>query len=337
MRKDPTKFAPAHTPHPYERLTPDTVIAAVETKRWQSDGRLLALNSYENRVYQVGMEEGPPVIVKFYRPGRWATAAILEEHDFAADLAAADVPIVAPIERDGQTLFEHEGFRFAVFERRGGRWPEFSTREDREWMGRFIARIHGIGGRVRFKERATLNVSNLGYEPRAWVLESEFIPDDLATAYESVTADVLAAVERQFELAGDIASRRIHGDCHPGNVLWTDQGPHFVDLDDCVNGPVMQDIWMLLSGSRREMGEQLGQLLAGYTQFAEFDYAQLHLLEALRALRMINYAVWLAKRWDDPAFPRAFPWFGESRFWERHVLDLREQLAALDEGPLELD
>jgi len=323
--------------HPYDRLTPDTVVAAVEAMGWRSDGRLLALNSYENRVYQIGMEEGTPVIAKFYRPDRWSTAALLEEHAFSAELAAGEVPVVAPLARDGRTLFEHKGIRFAVFERRGGRWPEFAQRDDREWMGRFIARIHAVGGRGRFRQRTTLDVASLGDEPRAWLLESDFIPDDLVAAYESVTADVLEAVSRQFQLAGEFANRRIHGDCHPGNVLWTDEGPHFVDLDDCMNGPAMQDLWMLLSGNRREMAEQLGQMPAGYLQLTEFDYAQLHLLEALRALRMINYSAWLAKRSSDHAFPRAFPWFGELRYWERHVLDLREQLSALDEGPLQLD
>jgi len=323
--------------HPYDQLTPDVVIDAVESLEWIPDGRLLALNSYENRVYQVGMEEGAPVVVKFYRPERWSTAAILEEHAFAAELAAAEVPVVAPIAREGKTLFEHAGFRFAVFERRGGRWPDLGTKTEREWMGRFIARIHVVGRRERFRERPVLSVQRLGDEPREWLLNSDFIPDHMVAAYETVSDDLLAAVERQFELAGAVATLRIHGDCHPGNVLWTDAGPHFVDLDDCMNGPAVQDLWMLLSGSRPEMGEQLSHLLTGYRQFADFDYAELHLIEALRSLRIVHYAGWLAKRWDDPAFPRAFPWFAEPRYWERHVLDLREQLAALDEGPLAVD
>jgi Ser/Thr protein kinase RdoA (MazF antagonist) len=334
--------------HPYERLTPDSVMAAVESVGWLPDGRLLALNSYENRVYQVGIEGALPLVVKFYRPERWSEAAILEEHEFALELAAAEVPIVAPLTSqnaggqkhgasgDGATLFEHDQFRFAVFERRGGRWPDLGTRDEREWMGRFIARIHVTGRRRRFTERPTLSVERLGHASREWLLDQAFIPDHMLDAYESVSADVLDAVERQFEVAGQVTTLRIHGDCHPGNVLWTDAGPHFVDLDDCMNGPAIQDLWMLLSGNRREMGEQLDQFLSGYAQFAEFDFAELHLLEALRSLRIIHYAAWLARRWQDPAFPRAFPWFAEPRYWERHVLDLREQLSALDEGPLVL-
>jgi len=324
----------ANASHPYDRLSPDVVVAAVEGVGFVPDGRLLALNSYENRVYQVGMEQGPPLIAKFYRPNRWTTEAILEEHAFALELAAAEVPVVPPLQRDSHSLFEHEGFRFALFERRGGHWPELGTEQEREWMGRFIGRIHALGRRRPFVHRAELTIERLGDEPREWLLDEGWIPDHLLDAYESVSDDLLESVEAQFAAAGNVAQIRLHGDCHPGNVLWTDAGPHFVDLDDCMRGPAIQDLWMLLSGNRREMGEQLSHLLQGYRQFADFDYNELHLVEALRSLRIMHYAGWLARRWDDPAFPLAFPWFAEPRYWEQHVLNLREQLSALQEGPL---
>lgn len=321
--------------HPYDRLTPDAIVAALERRGWRTDGRLLPLNSYENRVYQVGIEDATPVIAKFYRPDRWSTDAILEEHAFALELHAAEIPVVAPLIVDGQTLFEHEGFRFAVFPRQGGRWPELSSDEDREWMGRFLGRIHAVGRRQRFRYRARLSVESMGDEPCAWLLDHDWIPEHLLAAYESVTAELLDAIHNEFDALGAMDVLRLHGDCHLGNVLWSD-GPHFVDLDDCLTGPAVQDIWMLLSGNRLEMSAQLGQLLKGYEQFSTFDYSELRLVEALRSLRMIHYASWLARRWDDPAFPRAFPWFAETRYWETHVLNLREQLAAMDEGPLEV-
>jgi Ser/Thr protein kinase RdoA (MazF antagonist) len=322
--------------HPYNRLTPDVIIAAVEARGFTSDRRILALNSYENRVYQVGVEQGAPVIVKFYRPARWSDAAIMDEHGFALELAAAEIPVVPPIVRDGRTLFEYEGFRYALFERRGGRWPELGVRTEREWMGRFLGRIHMVGRRQRFRHRGRIDIDALGEDSREFLLDQDWIPEHLCAAYESLTRDLLEHIRAAFDLASGFAEIRLHGDCHRGNVLWTDSGPHFVDLDDCIMGPAVQDLWMLLSGSRTEMGEQLSHLLEGYTQFADFDPRELALVESLRTLRMINYSAWLARRWTDPAFPAAFPWFVEPRYWENHVLSLREQLAAIAEGPLEL-
>ncbi len=321
--------------HPYDRLTPDLVIEAVESLGHVSDGRILALNSYENRVYQVGLEDGPPLVAKFYRPGRWSDAAIREEHAFALELVEHEVPIVPPLVREGRSLFELQGFRFAVFERRGGRWPELGTREEREWIGRFLGRIHMIGRRMRFQHRGRIDVERLGEDSCRYVLEEGWLPAHLETAYDSLTSDLLERVRAAFEAAG-ASQLRLHGDCHRGNVLWTDDGPHFVDLDDCIMGPAIQDLWMLLAGSRAEMAEQMAQILEGYAQFSMFDYSELALIESLRTLRMIHYAAWLARRWEDPAFPRAFPWFREPRYWEEHVLQLREQLAAIDEGPLAL-
>jgi Ser/Thr protein kinase RdoA (MazF antagonist) len=317
--------------HPYSRLTPDRVIGSVEAIGAIGDGRLLALNSYENRVYQVGIEGAEPLVVKFYRPGRWSTAAILEEHAFAAELAAAEIPVVAPLARDRQTLFETGVFRFAIYPRRGGRWPELDTREDRMRMGRFLGRIHLIGARRAFRHRGVLDWRTLGRDSVRYLIDKDWIPDHVREAYVSVTADLLARIERRIGEFADIALLRLHGDCHPGNVLWSD-GPHFVDLDDCLTGPAVQDFWMLLSGAPDETAAQLTDYVDGYTEFADFDWRGVRLIESLRSLRQINYAAWLARRWDDPAFPRAFPWFAELRYWEQHVLDLREQLAALAES-----
>jgi Ser/Thr protein kinase RdoA (MazF antagonist) len=327
---------PNTNPHPYERLTPDVIIAAVESLGWICDQRILGLNSYENRVYQVGIGADTPLIAKFYRPDRWSDAAIDEEHAFAHELAAAEIPVVAPLQRDGRSLFHHEGFRFALFPRQGGRWPELGTRAEREWMGRFLGRIHLVGRRQRFRHRESISIERQGYQSRELLLEQDWIPAHLIDAYESLTDDLLERVQEAFEVAGAAVQLRLHGDCHRGNILWTDGGPHFVDLDDCASGPALQDLWMLLSGERHEMSEQLAQLLEGYSQFAVFDTGELVLLESLRTLRMIHYAAWLARRWQDPAFPQAFPWFEEPRYWEAHVLSLREQLAAIEEGPLPL-
>jgi Putative homoserine kinase type II (protein kinase fold) len=274
--------------------------------------------------------------VKFYRPGRWSEAAIQEEHGFALELAAAEIPVVPPLVIEGQTLFEYEGFRYALFERRGGHWPELGSRTEREWMGRFLGRIHMVGRRQRFRYRERLDVDRLGEQARDYLLDEGWIPPHLEAAYESLTSDLIREIRHAFESARGFAELRLHGDCHRGNVLWTDAGPHFVDLDDCIIGPAIQDLWMLLSGNRHEMGEQLSHLLEGYTQFADFDPRELSLIESLRTLRMMNYSAWLARRWSDPAFPAAFPWFTEPRYWENQVLALREQLAAIAEGPIEL-
>ena len=320
---------------PYARLLPDVVLTAVESVGIACTGTILALNSYENRVYQLGTEAGF-VVAKFYRPARWSDAAILEEHEFSLELAAQEIPVVPPMRLQGRTLHEHDGYRFAVFERHGGRWPELGTKDERAWMGRFLARIHALGATHRFAARATLAIETLGHKAVAEISGGEWMPAHLAQSYQSIAADVLAAVERNFEEVGAYRVLRIHGDCHPGNVLWTDDGPHFVDLDDCMNGPAVQDLWLFLSGSREEMGQQLADILEGYEQFHEFDYRELRLIEALRTLRMIHYTAWIARRWEDPAFPRAFPWFTENKYWEEHVLGLREQRAALDEPNLPL-
>lgn len=319
---------------PFDELGPDQVLDAVEAAGFRCDGRFLALNSYENRVYQVGLEDAAPVVAKFYRPGRWSDDAIREEHAFSIQLATAEIPVVAPLEIAGETLLRHDDFRFAVFPRRGGRWPELDDPATREWLGRFLGRIHAQAATAAFRFRPVLDRETFGAEPSNYLLEAGLIPPYLIAAYRTLISDLLARIDDCYARAGQVAYIRLHGDCHPGNILWTDAGPHFVDLDDCRTGPAVQDLWMLLSGDRAEQGLQLSDIIAGYEEFYDFDRRELHLIEALRTLRMIHYAAWLARRWTDPAFPQAFPWFGSDRYWEEHILALREQAALLDEPPL---
>ena len=319
----------------FAQLGPDLVLDALDSIGLHGDGRLLALNSYENRVYQIGIEDSPPIIAKFYRPERWSDAAILEEHAFVEELVAREIPVV-PATRlgDGQSLHNLDGFRFAVFARHGGRAPELDDRSTLEWLGRFLGRIHAVGALKPFTERPALDAVTFGDASRDWLLEHDFIPADIADAWRTITAQALDGVRRAYDRAGDVAVLRLHGDVHSGNVLWTDAGPHFVDFDDSRTGPAMQDLWMLLSGERSDMVRQLSDLLTGYEDFCDFDPRQLHLIEALRTLRLLHYSAWIARRWDDPAFPVAFPWFNTQRYWQDRVLEMREQVALMEEAPL---
>ncbi len=327
-------------PPPYASLTPDAVLDALESLGLLPDGRQLALNSYENRVYQLWLDEplaGHNIVVaKFYRPGRWSDGAILEEHAFTRELAEREIPVVAPLEIGGRTLHHCGEHRLALFPRRGGRAPELSDPDTLEWLGRFIARIHAVGALAPYRERPALTLHSFGEEPRDFLLAGGFVPPELKNAWEGTVNVALDGARRCFERAGDVASLRLHGDCHMGNVLWTDAGPHFVDFDDSRTGPAIQDLWMLLSGDRREQQRQLDDVLAGYRDFMDFDPRELHLVEALRTLRLVHYSAWLARRWNDPAFPAAFPWFGSQRYWEERILELKEQIALMDEEPLEL-
>ena len=319
---------------PFGPLTPDFVLSAVEASGLVCDGRLLTLNSYENRVYQVGIEDAQPLIAKFYRPGRWSDEAILEEHAFLAELADAEIPAVPALAVGGSTLHHYEGFRVALFPRRGGRAPELDDPAVLSWLGRFLGRIHAIGANKPFAHRPDLTIRSFGEEPRDELLASPFLPPELRETWRSVVDQALDGVRRCFERAGAQPMIRLHGDVHGGNVLWTDAGPHFVDFDDARNGPAVQDLWMLLSGDAPAMARQLDHVLEGYEQFADFDPASLHLVEALRTLRLIHYAGWIARRWDDPAFPAAFSWFDTPRYWQDMILSLREQVALMDESPL---
>ena len=317
----------------YAGLTPDCVLDALDSVGVGGDGRLLALNSYENRVYQAWRDDAPPVVVKFYRPGRWSDAQIHEEHDLVAELAQADVPAIAPMVLGETTLHAFGGYRFAVFARHGGRAPELDRRDTLVQLGRYIARIHTIGAARPFEERPALTIEDFGDRSRDYLLEHRFLPQDLLAAWQGIVELALAGVRRAYSRI-DTASLRLHGDCHGGNVLWTDEGPHFVDFDDARMGPAVQDLWMLLSGDRAAMEAQLGDLLEGYESFRDFDPRELALVEPLRTLRLLHYSAWIARRWDDPAFPAAFPWFNTQRYWQDRILELREQVALMDEPPL---
>ena len=319
---------------PYSGLTPDVVLDALEQVGVRGDGRLLSLNSYENRVYQVWREDGPPVVAKFYRPARWTDAQILEEHAFLAELVEREVPAVPAMRVHGTTLRAHGGFRFAAFARHGGRAPDIDHALTLTRLGLYIGRIHAVGGARPFASRPMLSVHEFGDDARDHLLAHDFLPPDLRDAYVAVTEQALTGVRAAFARAAGYANIRLHGDCHGGNVLWTDAGPHFVDFDDARNGPAVQDLWMLLSGEREAMASQLRAILEGYEQFRLFDPRELQLIEALRTLRLIHYAAWLARRWDDPAFPAAFPWFNTQRYWQDRILELREQVAAMQEPAL---
>jgi Ser/Thr protein kinase RdoA (MazF antagonist) len=330
---------------PYGGLTPELVLDALDGVGFRGDGRLLSLNSYENRVYQVWLEEGPSeqaagsIVAKFYRPARWTDAQILEEHAFTRELAEREIPVVAPLAlENGSTLHSHRGFRFAVFPRRGGRAPELEDEATLQWLGRFLGRIHAVGALQPFRERPALDIRSYGLEPRDWLLAHDFVPADLLASWRAAVDQALDGVARCYDRAGGVATLRAHGDCHAGNVLWTEggetRGPHFVDFDDARTAPAAQDLWMLLSGDRAAMTRQLGDLLEGYEDFQEFDRRELHLVEALRTLRLIHYSAWIARRWDDPAFPAAFPWFNTQRYWQDRILELKEQIALMQEEPL---
>ena len=317
---------------PYAGLTPDLILDSLDEIGFAPTGSLLELNSYENRVFQLELEDGSFVVTKFYRPARWTNEQILEEHQFTQELIDHELPAVGPLVRDGSTLFEHESFRFAVFPRQGGHPPNIEIQEDLKVLSRTLARMHSVGGVTPFATRPSLSVQRLGIDSRTFLLEHQFIPLELEPAYSSITEHLLERLTPAFD--PESQGRRIHGDCHLGNLLWRDNLPHFVDFDDCVNGPPIQDLWMLLSGERDEREAQLGLILRAYEQFASFDVSSLRLIEPLRTLRIMYHAAWIARRWNDPAFPRAFPWFNTEKYWAEHILSLREQQAALEEPTL---
>jgi Ser/Thr protein kinase RdoA (MazF antagonist) len=326
----------APDPPPFADLEPDTVLDAVEALGFECDGRVLALNSYENRVYRVGIEDAVPIVAKFYRPGRWTDDAIREEHAFARELKDAELSVVAPLELDGDTLHEDAGYRYALFPLQGGQAPELDHRDTLRQLGRTLARIHNVGARAPFVHRIELSLDTHGYDPVDWLLDHDWLPPELEAPFEKLTDAIFDHLEAAWERAGDVNFLRLHGDCHPGNILWrTEPGQpgvaHFVDLDDCLTGPAIQDLWMLLSGHADDQRRQFDWLLQGYGEFRDFDPREVHLVEALRALRLLHFNGWVARRWSDPAFPRAFPWFEEPRHWESVISQLQEQLAALQE------
>ncbi len=318
---------------PFNGLTPEVVLDAATAVGLDIDGTLFALNSYENRVYQLH-GPGGPLVLKFYRPGRWSDAQIAEEHEFTAELAAAELPVAAPLALGGATLVRYREFRFACFPWLRGRAPELDAPEARQLLGRTIARVHQVGARRAFLVRPHIGIERFGWQARSQVLASELLPQALAERYSSVSGALLERVVAAFAAAGRVSEIRVHGDCHLGNLLWNEHGPAFVDLDDCAMGPRVQDLWMMLSGPPAEQQRQWSEILEGYQQFADFDLRELALIEPLRALRMLHHAAWVAHRWNDPAFPRAFPWMGEPRYWEGYIQDLLEQIEAIEDPPL---
>ena len=338
---------------PYAELDPQTVLHALQLAGLDADGRLLQLNSYENRVFQAHLDDGRVVVVKFYRPGRWTDAQIAEEHRFAAELAEADLPVVAPLVLQppvqdallwlmpGQpTLAFYRGdggavYRFAVCLRRAGRAPELEHPDTLAWLGRLLGRMHAVGRREPFVHRRTLDVQTFGVQPRQRLIEQGFVSEQTEGAWLRVSEALLQEVQAAFDRHGPLRRLRLHGDCHPGNVLWREEGeqagPHFVDLDDCCMGPAVQDLWMLLPGERGAVDAAQRHLLDGYRDFMPFDDRELLLIEPLRSLRMIHHSAWLAERWRDPAFPIAFPWFASPAYWSQQTLELREQLERLQD------
>jgi Ser/Thr protein kinase RdoA (MazF antagonist) len=321
----------------FNNLNPDLIIDGIESAGFMVDSGLLALNSYENRVYQFHDQNKMKYVTKFYRPQRWSLAQIEEEHSFSFELAEHELPIVAPLQIDGKSLFEHQGYLFAIFPCRGGRIFEVDNLEQLEWMGRFVGRIHAVSSTKAFQERPAFSTEELLYGARETIVKSGFVPSSLELSFFTILDQVIEIAVKQYQTVKGMNQIRLHGDCHAGNILWRDEGPHFVDLDDCRTGPAIQDLWMMLSGDRQQQILQLDTLLMGYEEFFSFEMEELVLIESLRTMRVVNYMAWLCKRWQDPAFPHNFPWFNTEKYWEQQILMLKEQLSALQERPLSLN
>ncbi|WP_108648926.1 serine/threonine protein kinase [Dongshaea marina] len=318
---------PEIDPVDYGALSPELILDAIESCGIRVESGLLALNSYENRVYQFH-DESQRYVVKFYRPQRWSDAQILEEHQLSWQATDAELPVAAPLVLNGKTLQQYQGYRFAIWNSLGGRSFEVDNLDQLEWAGRYLGRFHLICEQQPFIERPAIDCASYLHGPRAYLEQQQLVPKELQQAFFAALDPVIERAEQQF---GEFRAIRLHGDCHPGNILWRD-GPLFVDLDDCRMGPAIQDLWMLLSGDDRERRLQLDVILEEYEMFREFDRRELALIEPLRALRMVHYMGWLARRWSDPAFPVAFPWFGSMHYWEGQILALKEQLSDLQES-----
>jgi Ser/Thr protein kinase RdoA (MazF antagonist) len=316
----------------FSGLTPDLILDAIESKGIVVESGLLALNSYENRVYQFIAEDKQRYVAKFYRPQRWSQTQIQEEHDFSIELASHEIPVVAPLVYNQQSLHSYHDFNFALFPSVGGRQFEVDNLNQVEWMGRFIGRIHAVAKNTDFVHRPSITVDEYLSKPLLTLQNSSLVPQGLHQAFFTILQQVVDLTLSLYTPKNEI---RLHGDCHPGNILWRD-GPTFVDLDDCRSGPAIQDLWMMLSGDKQQQFIQMDTLVEAYEEFCDFDTAQLTLIEPLRAMRMVHYMAWLARRWQDPAFPQAFPWFADGKYWEQQILGLKEQFSALQEPPLKL-
>ncbi len=321
--------------HPFDSLNPSFVLNAVDHLGYVSDGRILALNSYENRVYQVGIEDDEPIIAKFYRPNRWSDDQILEDHQFCAELVEQELPVVPPIVKDNTSLFDCGDFRMALYPRKGGHAPELDNLDNLFTMGRFLGRMHAVGKINAFKYRPAITCKHYGYDSAA-LIEGSYIPDHVHESYQVVSNELLKIIDTVYVDSESSDYIRVHGDCHVGNILWRDEAPHFIDFDDSRMAPAVQDIWMLLSGDRERQSAQLNEIIEGYNEFSEFPINQIKYIESLRTLRIMYFAAWLARRWDDPAFPHAFPWFNTTQYWEQHILDLREQLGEINAPSLKV-
>jgi len=317
----------------FEDLTPDLILDAIESVGIYAESGLLALNSYENRVYQFKAEDGLRYVVKFYRPERWSKAQIQEEHDFAFELAEAEVPVVAPIKHNGESLFEHQGYVFVLFLSVGGRQFEVDNLDQLDVMGRLIGRMHQVAKSKPFEHRPTFSCEEYLHTAKVHLQKSNLVPMGISTAFYTILDLVIEQAQAQYK---NVQGIRLHGDCHAGNILWAGEALMFVDLDDARQGPAIQDLWMMLSGDRQTQLLQLDTLVNAYEEFCDFDHTQLKLIEPLRAMRIIHYMGWVAKRWSDPAFVRNFSWFAEDKYWEQQILALKEQFAALQEAPLKL-
>ena len=309
----------------FSRLDPGLILDAIESTGLRVESGLLALNSYENRVYQFIADDNQRFVVKFYRPDRWSQAQLLEEHEFAEELASHEVPIVAPLSFGGKTLHEYQGYSFALYPSVGGRQFEVDNLDQLEWMGRFIGRIHRVAQGKAFQHRPAFTIQSHLLEPRGTLTSSKLVPQHLEEAFFTILDQVISTTQQLYNNDLNI---RLHGDCHPGNILWRD-GPTFVDLDDCRSGPPVQDLWMMLSGDRSQQLMQLDTLVAAYEEFNSLLSSQFGLIEPLRAMRMVHYMAWLANRWEDAAFPRAFPWFASDKYWEQQNPGLKRTVCRL--------